>query len=93
MMKKIQMNTTEAMKETFERFIIATRAKGTVDKTMKAYREQYSAIPFVNAVHSRTPANKIGGRRVIATHVFLFPPCGPPPIFKYTKVEYSCKGG
>lgn len=43
-MKKIQMNTTEAMNETFERFIIATRARGTVDKTIKTYREQYHSF-------------------------------------------------
>lgn len=44
MMKKIQMNTTETMDETFERFIIATKAKGTGDKAIKTYREQYHSF-------------------------------------------------
>lgn len=34
------MNTSKTMGETFERFIIATKAKGTGDKTSKTYREQ-----------------------------------------------------
>ena len=43
MMKKIQMNTSEIMDETFERFIIATKAKGAGDKTLKTYF--FSSLP------------------------------------------------
>ena len=43
--EKIQMNTTEMMDESFERFIIATKAKGTGDKTLKTYRENIPAPP------------------------------------------------
>ena len=44
MLKKIQMDTSETMDETFERFVIATKAKGTGDKTIKTYREQYHSF-------------------------------------------------
>lgn len=62
MMKKIQMNTTETMDETFERFIIATKAKGTGDKTLKTYREQYHSFKkyvgdFSGAVEDFTTEN------------------------------------
>ena len=63
MMKKIQMNTSETMDETFERFIIATKSKGTGDKTLKTYREQYIATGFFSSNPSHDDGGLHNGKR------------------------------
>lgn len=38
------MKTAETMDETFERFLILTKAQGAVDKTIRTYRGQYNSF-------------------------------------------------
>lgn len=43
-MKKIKLNCTATMEETFADFILSRKAKGLADKTLQSYEQQFRAV-------------------------------------------------
>ena len=44
MMKKIRMNCTATLDETFADFLLSRRAKGLAEKTLESYSSQWKAV-------------------------------------------------
>lgn len=42
-MKKLRLNTTATVRETFENYIISRKARGVADKTLQSYKSQFDA--------------------------------------------------
>ena len=60
MMKKIRMNCTATLDETFADFLLSRRAKGLAEKTLESYSDAELTALLKSPTFARQPLRNIG---------------------------------